>query len=422
MKKTLIAACTTLLLVAGTVHAEQGPPKDNVRNDRNYDIISHPLHPAKRDLPAPFKEFDILNHSDDDLKFSFKTADSLSLKVVYSEIGKNESKTMEINDSKKFDVDLDFTLGKDYSVDLLLSNDTDVFETTMLSKIENNKRILVNGVEHNSMVKKSTKGFRASYDEYEPNNTIADATTVWNDLDVYGTMSSSSDVDIFKITLKQKTKLDMWLGGLSGSSVDYELELWSGSSGTLVDKSYLGTGQNELIANKILPAGVYYAKIYVYAGKYESWRQYHFRWKAYQSWPLENTTNSDITSSFGSRWGTLHKGIDIDRGMNDNVLAAFGGTITKGNDAWKGNYVIIESVVNGADLQTRYYHMAEESPLSDGSEVIAGTVLGVEGNTGEVVGDPGTHLHFETRNGSGVYDDIMKPPPVDPMTNSFSGW
>lgn len=419
MKKSLLAALTLCVVFASSVNAQTGDPMDNSKNDSNYDIINQPIHPAKTDLPAPFKEFAVTSSTDDDLKFTFKTTDDFDLKVVYSEKDvKTGSKELNVSRNKKFDVDLDLVSGKEYSIDILLTNDTTVYETTMISKIDNNNRILVNGVDHQSMVKKSAKGFRASYDEYEPNDTISDATSVWNNLDVYGTMSSSTDVDIFKIQLKQKTKLNVWLGGLVGSTCDYELELWSDATGTLVGSSKLGTGQDELIADKILPAGIYYAKLFVYNGKYESWRQYHFRWKGYQSWPLENTTSANITSGFGNRGGTLHKGIDIDAGHNDKVLAGFGGTVTTGNDQWKGNYVVIQSVVNGSDLQTRYYHLAQSSSVSSGSEVIAGTELGTEGNTGD---SQGVHLHFETRNGTGCCS-ADTPTPVDPMANTYSGW
>ncbi len=101
--------------------------------------------------------------------------------------------------------------------------------------------------------------------------------------------------------------------------------------------------------------------------------------------------NGLLTSKFGYRWGRGHYGVDIDLETGDSVVAAFDGMvrIAKYNHGY-GNVVIIRHS-NG--LETVYGHMSKLL-VDAGSEIQAGEVIGLGGNTGHSFG---SHLHFECR-------------------------
>jgi len=104
------------------------------------------------------------------------------------------------------------------------------------------------------------------------------------------------------------------------------------------------------------------------------------------------TTSKIITSNFGSRWGRMHKGLDIKVYTGDTIRAAFSGKIriVKYEARGYGNYVVIRHY-NG--LETIYGHMSKHL-VEENQTVKAGDPIGLGGNTGR---STGSHLHFETR-------------------------
>ena len=90
---------------------------------------------------------------------------------------------------------------------------------------------------------------------------------------------------------------------------------------------------------------------------------------------------------------TNHQGYDMAQGCGSTVYAAGPGeVITAGSYQGYGNTVRID---HGGDLLTLYGHMQWNSlRVSVGQQVVAGTPLGAEGNTGNSFG---CHLHFELR-------------------------
>lgn len=103
-----------------------------------------------------------------------------------------------------------------------------------------------------------------------------------------------------------------------------------------------------------------------------------------------------ISSKMGMRWGSMHKGIDIARPSNRNILAADNGTVVSAgyNDGGYGNRIIID---HNNGLRTTYNHLSSIS-VSVGQTVQRGQKIGVMGATGNVTG---VHLHFEVyKNGS----------------------
>ena len=128
-------------------------------------------------------------------------------------------------------------------------------------------------------------------------------------------------------------------------------------------------------------------------------------------WPAPNVRR--ISSNFGYRWGTLHKGIDIANGAayGHTIVAAADGTVIFSNtyDSWGGGYGYYCIVDHGRDSQGRqivtlYAHMSANHAYV-GQRVKGGqTVLGKIGNTGNSYG---AHLHFEVRV-NGVPTDPLK--------------
>ncbi len=102
------------------------------------------------------------------------------------------------------------------------------------------------------------------------------------------------------------------------------------------------------------------------------------------AWPV---VSASITSTFGTRWGAFHKGIDITG--NKNILAADNGkVVAAGTKSDYGNYIIIDHL-NG--YRTLYGHMSKLL-VTKGAIVEKGEKIGIMGSTGD---STGVHLHFE---------------------------
>lgn len=130
-------------------------------------------------------------------------------------------------------------------------------------------------------------------DESENNNTMGSANTVNNDDDVYGTISSASDVDWYKVKFSSSGVANFWLGQVP-SDCNYQLELYN-ASGSHIAGSYNATGQQELISFYPVSANIwYYIKIYSASGYSSS--QYKFRVKWYPS-PDSYESNDSFSSA-----------------------------------------------------------------------------------------------------------------------------
>ncbi len=113
-------------------------------------------------------------------------------------------------------------------------------------------------------------------------------------------------------------------------------------------------------------------------------------------WPLAGS----ITQYFGQTLTSygVHQGIDIDGDTGDPVVAAASGTVVIAGfaDDCGGLQVRID---HGNGLRSWYRHLSAIR-ISVGSQVTAGTVVGLVGNTGCSLG---SHLHFGvTRDGEFV--------------------
>lgn len=110
------------------------------------------------------------------------------------------------------------------------------------------------------------------------------------------------------------------------------------------------------------------------------------------SW-LIPVSYTSITSPFGYRKAptagasTYHRGIDLDTGTGDPVVASRAGTVTAGYSNSAGNYV---SINHQDGFSSIYMHLTSYC-VSSGQIVSAGQLIGYTGSTGISKGD---HLHF----------------------------
>ncbi|HEV7826735.1 MAG TPA: M23 family metallopeptidase [Mycobacteriales bacterium] len=108
-----------------------------------------------------------------------------------------------------------------------------------------------------------------------------------------------------------------------------------------------------------------------------------------------------VTSGFGPRWGTQHKGLDIGATTGTPIRAVGEGTVRLAR--WYGGYgnAVIIDHANG--VSTLYGH-ASELDVKPGQRVTAGQLIGKVGSTGD---STGPHLHLEVR----VKDRQIDPQP-----------
>ena len=120
-------------------------------------------------------------------------------------------------------------------------------------------------------------------------------------------------------------------------------------------------------------------------------------------WPVP--TVRAISSVFGVRWGTMHRGIDIANGSvpiyGQNIVAAADGTVIYANSTnnWGGGFGYYCIIDHGLDSQgrsvTTLYAHCSKMYATVGQKVVGGkTVIAQAGSTGNVTGP---HLHFEVR-------------------------
>lgn len=108
--------------------------------------------------------------------------------------------------------------------------------------------------------------------------------------------------------------------------------------------------------------------------------------------------SGQLSSNYGSRWGTKHKGIDIAASTGTNVYAFMAGTVVSAgwDDGGYGNLVIID---HGNGLQSYYAHNSKIL-VKEGQSISKGQHIAEVGSTGN---STGPHSHFEVRkNGVAV--------------------
>lgn len=100
-----------------------------------------------------------------------------------------------------------------------------------------------------------------------------------------------------------------------------------------------------------------------------------------------------VTSRFGGRWGSTHKGIDIGAPKGTPIKAAASGTVISASTGYNGGYGNYMVVSHGNGIETAYGHCSAIY-VKPGQKVSQGQVIGAVGNTGRSYGN---HLHLEIR-------------------------
>jgi murein DD-endopeptidase MepM/ murein hydrolase activator NlpD len=116
-----------------------------------------------------------------------------------------------------------------------------------------------------------------------------------------------------------------------------------------------------------------------------------------------------ITSNFGPRTGTVHKGIDFAKAGNIQIKAAAEGEVSRSYlHSSYGEVVFIRHEINGQKYETVYAHMKSGSrAVKVGDKVTEGQFLGWMGSTGNSTGQ---HLHFEVHLEYYIYGKTHQNP------------
>lgn len=106
-----------------------------------------------------------------------------------------------------------------------------------------------------------------------------------------------------------------------------------------------------------------------------------------------------VSSRYGPRGRSTHKGIDIALTTGEPIYATFEGKVryARYNSGGYGNLVILR---HPSGIETYYGHLCKLN-VKVGDYVVAGQVIGYGGNTGR---SRGSHLHFEMRYCDHTFD------------------
>src|SRR5690625_560836 len=124
-------------------------------------------------------------------------------------------------------------------------------------------------------------------------------------------------------------------------------------------------------------------------------RRRHTIWP--RDWSSDVCSSDLISSTYGPRWGSFHRGIDFARPSNRDILASAGGVVeSAGYLGSYGNRIVIN---HNNGYKTLYAHLSSIN-VTVGQTVSQGEKVGVMGSTGRTTG---VNLHFEVvKNGSTI--------------------
>lgn len=113
-----------------------------------------------------------------------------------------------------------------------------------------------------------------------------------------------------------------------------------------------------------------------------------------------------LTSCYGPRWGSFHRGLDMAAPSGTPIRAVHAGIISRAGWVWNG-YGISVVVKHGDGSWSHYAHMSREV-VNVGQRVSAGQTIGYVGSTGQ---STGPHLHLEIARSSAVLGAQINPAP-----------
>ncbi|MBR4587669.1 MAG: hypothetical protein IKO30_05045 [Lachnospiraceae bacterium] len=125
--------------------------------------------------------------------------------------------------------------------------------------------------------------------ETEPNNTASQADWTYDDYDNYGALSSSSDIDWWKVSYSKTGNANFWLGGIP-TGCNYNLYLYNSDKTTLIGSSENTGNHSELFSHTVFAGATYYVKVVSFGGS--SSNNYLFRTRNYPEVSLNRQYSS----------------------------------------------------------------------------------------------------------------------------------
>lgn len=108
--------------------------------------------------------------------------------------------------------------------------------------------------------------------------------------------------------------------------------------------------------------------------------------------------NNFMIPTTGHNWGRLHgnNGVDIANACSNQIYAPEEGMVIESvtNGKWNGGYGNFVRIRHPNSVVTKYAH-TKKNITKVGDYVLQGDPIAYIGNTGEVQGATGCHLHFE---------------------------
>ena len=117
-------------------------------------------------------------------------------------------------------------------------------------------------------------------------------------------------------------------------------------------------------------------------------------------WPIAGT----VTSTFGRRWRSWHRGLDIRADPGTPIVAAAPGVVVA--SGFEPRYGLMVKIEHEGGFMTVYAHN-EKNLVEAGEDVAAGQVIATVGRTGRATAE---HLHFEIRHDGRVYNPLYLLP------------
>lgn len=159
--------------------------------------------------------------------------------------------------------------------------------------------------------------------ESEPNNTRATADLVNQDDTITGYISSSSDIDYFKVVPSVNGVFNFWLGNIPAGK-NYDLYVYNSSGGLLGSSTNTGTTQ-ELVSGIVATAGsTYYFAVQGKNGSYSASSAYAVRCRILMN-PYTGFCQSDPAKSATS-FSTTNLDKLYSRGQTKTWLSEFKNT------------------------------------------------------------------------------------------------
>lgn len=161
--------------------------------------------------------------------------------------------------------------------------------------------------------------------ESESNNTVSTADLTYDDYDSYGTISSTSDIDWWKVTFTSEGIANFYLGSIP-SGCDYQLRVYNYTGNKLLVESLKLSNSSELCKVHVRAGEAYYIKVYSASG-YSLTDSYKFRFKRYALNGSRIFTSQHINHMYNKQgsddWNTVLESMGYDSSVLLNKSADY---------------------------------------------------------------------------------------------------